>query len=70
MNLLEAEIGRTYQIREIETLDEELNAFLLRLGAYPGEPITVISKKRKSCIVLLKNSRYGLDFALSQAVII
>lgn len=70
MNLLEAVIGRIYQIKEISTHDAEMNAFLLRLGAYPGEPITVVSKKRNSCIVLVKNSRYGLDQELSEAVIV
>ena len=70
MNLLQGEIGQTYTIKEIDTADEEMNAFLFRLGCYSGEPITLISRKRKSCIVAIKDSRYGLDNQLAEAVII
>ena len=69
-NLLQADIGKTYIVKEIDTEDEEMNAFLFRLGCYSGEPITLISKKRKSCIVAIKDSRYGLDNQLAEAVII
>lgn len=68
--LLDAEIGRTYIIKEIDTTDEEMNAFLFRLGCYSGEPITLISKKKKNCIVAIKDSRYGLDNQLAEAVIV
>ena len=69
-NLLQVDIGQTYIVKEIDTEDEEMNAFLFRLGCYSGEPITLISKKRKSCIVAIKDSRYGLDNQLAEAVII
>ena len=69
-NLLQAEIGQTYIAKEIDTEDEEMNAFLFRLGCYSGEPITLISKKRRSCIVAIKDSRYGLDNQLAEAVIV
>ena len=70
MNLLEAEVGKTYTIREINTEDDEMNAFLFRLGCYSGEPITVVSKKKKSCIVAIKDGRYNLDNLLSEAIIV
>ena len=70
MTLLDAEPGRTYVIKEINTDDDEMNSFLFRLGCYPGEPITLISKKRKSCIVVIKDGRYNLDQMLSEAIII
>ena len=70
MNLLEAEVGKTYTIREINTDDDEMNAFLFRLGCYSGEPITIVSKKKKSCVVVIKDSRYDLDQLLSEAIII
>ena len=69
-NLLQADLGQTYIVKEIDTEDEEMNAFLFRLGCYSGEPITLISKKRKSCIVAIKDSRYGLDNQLAEAVIV
>ena len=70
MTLLEAEVGKTYTIKEINTDDDEMNSFLFRLGCYSGEPITVVSKKKKSCVVVIKDGRYNLDQLLSEAVII
>ena len=70
MALLKAEPGRTYTIREINTDDEEMNSFLFRLGCYEGEPITLISKNKKSCIVAIKDVRYNLDNLLSEAIIV
>ncbi|MBR3357355.1 MAG: ferrous iron transport protein A [Solobacterium sp.] len=70
MNLLEAEVGKTYTIREINTDDDDMNAFLFRLGCYSGEPITIVSKKKKSCVVVIKDGRYNLDQLLSEAIII
>ena len=70
MTLLEAEVGKTYVIKEINTDDDEMNSFLFRLGCYSGEPITVVSKKKKSCVAVIKDGRYNLDQLLSEAVII
>jgi ferrous iron transport protein A len=68
--LMDAEPGQTYIIREINTDDDEMNSFLFRLGCYQGEPITLISKKKKSCVAVIKDGRYNLDQLLSEAVII
>ena len=68
--LLSAEPGKTYIIKEINTDDDEMNSFLFRLGCYVGEPITLISKKKKSCIVVIKDGRYNLDILLSEAIIV
>ena len=70
MTLLDAEPGQTYIIKEINTDDDEMNSFLFRLGCYQGEPVTLISKKKKSCIVVIKDGRYNLDKMLSEAIII
>ena len=70
MTLLEAEVGKTYIIKEINTDDDEMNSFLFRLGCYSGEPITVVSKKKKSCVAVIKDGRYNLDPLLSESVII
>lgn len=70
ITLLDAEPGKTYTIREINTDDDEMNSFLFRLGCYPGEPITLISKKKKSCIVVIKDGRYNLDKLLSDAIVL
>jgi len=70
MNLLEADVGKTYTVKEINTDDDEMTAFLFRLGCYSGEPVTVISKKRKSCVVAIKDGRYSLDNLLASAVML
>ena len=70
MNLTMAEEGKEYIIRQIETDDEELNAFLFSLGCYSGEPITVVSRKRKNLTVSIKDGRYNIDSQLAEAIII
>ena len=70
MNLLNAELGREYLVGRIETEDEELNAFLFSLGCYSGEPITVVSRRRGSCIVSIKDGRYNIDDQLARSIII
>ncbi len=70
MNLLDAEEGKTYIVSEINTNDDEMTAFLFRLGCYEGEPVTLISKKRKGCVVAIKDGRYSLDKQLASAVLV
>lgn len=70
MTLLEGNIGETYTIKDINTTDEDMNAFLFRLGCYSGEPITMVSKKKKSCVVVIKDGRYNIDNMLAEAVVI
>ena len=68
MNLRNAEEGKEYIIRSIETDDEELDAFLFSLGCYVGEPITVISHRKSGCTVSIKDGRYSIDRALAEAI--
>ena len=68
MNLLSAKEGKEYIIRRIETDDEELDAFLFSLGCYSGEPITVISRKKGTCVVSIKDGRYSIDNQLAEAI--
>lgn len=70
MNLTEAQIEEEYIIKEILTDDEELDAFLFTLGCYSGEPITVVSRKKSSCVVSIKDGRYTIDNQLAEAIII
>jgi len=70
MTLLNAELGREYIIRRIETDDEELDSFLLSLGCYSGEPITVVSRKGKGCTISVKDARYSIDAQLAEAIIV
>ena len=68
MTLLEANTGEEYIIRDIVTDDEELNAFLFSLGCYSGEPITVVSRRRSSCVISVKDGRYCIDRQLAEAI--
>ena len=70
MNLMQAQEGKEYIIRAIETGDEELDTFLLSLGCYSGEPITVVSRRRGSCTVSIKDGRYNIDNQLAEAIIV
>lgn len=68
MNLVDANLGEEYVIKDIVTDDEELNSFLFSLGCYSGEPITVVSRKKRSCIVSIKDARYNIDNDLASAI--
>ena len=70
MNLMDAQIGQEYIVRSIETDDEELDSFLFSLGCYSGKPITVVSRRRHSCVVAIKDGRYNVDRQLAEAVLI
>ena len=70
MNLTTVEEGIEYIIKSIETDDEELNAFLFSLGCYSGEPITVVSHKKKNLVVSIKDSRYCIDSQLAKAIVV
>ena len=68
MSLNDANLGEEYIIRDIQTDDEELDAFLFSLGCYSGEPITVISRKKNNCVVSIKDGRYNIDNQLAAAI--
>ena len=70
MTLRSAKEGKEYIIQSIKTDDEELNAFLFSLGCYSGEPITVVSHLKNSCVVSIKDGRYSIDNQLAEAIII
>ncbi|MBO5337692.1 MAG: ferrous iron transport protein A [Lachnospiraceae bacterium] len=70
MNLTDAQVGEEYIVKEIQTDDEELNAFLFSLGCYSGEPITVVSHLRGGCVVSIKDGRYTIDKELAAAIIV
>ncbi|MBE6608751.1 MAG: ferrous iron transport protein A [Ruminococcaceae bacterium] len=70
MNLRMADEGKEYIIKNIETDDEELDAFLFSLGCYSGEPITVVSRLKGGCVVSIKDGRYNIDNQLAEAIIV
>lgn len=70
MSLADALEGKEYIITEIQTDDEELNAFLFSLGCYSGESITVVTRRRKNLTVSIKDARYSIDVQLASAIIV
>lgn len=70
MNLNEVNLEEEYIVKEVVTEDEELNAFLFSLGCYSGEPITVIARKRRGCVVAIKDGRYNIDSELAESIVV
>lgn len=65
-----ADVENKYIIKEINTDDEELKAFLFSLGCYSGEMISVVSKKKKNLILAIKDAKYNLDIDLAKTIIV
>ena len=70
MDLTAATLGKEYTIHSVNTREPELDAFLFSLGCYSGAPITVISRRRSSCTVAIKDGRYNIDNQLAAAIIV
>ncbi len=70
MRLSEAQEGKEYIIQQITTEDEELDEFLFSLGCYSGEPITIVSRLKNSCVVSIKDGRYNIDNQLASAIFV
>ncbi len=70
MNLMDAEIGKTYTVLDIATDDAEMRSFLFTLGCFSGEPITVVARRRNNCTVSIKDGRYSFDKQLAGAVLV
>lgn len=70
MNLNDAVEGREYIIQAVDSGDEEVDAFLLSLGCYSGEPVTVISHLQGGCIISVKDGRYTIDKELAETILI
>ena len=68
MNLMNVQLGREYRVAQIDTQDEELEAFLFSLGCYSGEPITVVSRRKRNCVVSIEDGRYSIDHHLAKAI--
>lgn len=68
MDLTTAPLSKEFIIQQINTNDAELNAFLFSLGCYTGEPITVVSRRKGSVTVAIKDGRYTIDNQLAAAI--
>ena len=68
MNLMNIPTGEERIISRVRTEDAELNSFLFSLGCYSGEPVTVVSRRRHSCTISIKDGRYNIDKQLAEAI--
>ena len=69
-NLSQAAINRQYIIKEVKAGDAEIKNFLLTLGCYEGEFVTVISVLADNYIISVKDARYSIDKELAELIII
>ena len=70
MSLNDAELEKEYIVQDINTDDEELEAFVFALGCDKGEPVTVGSRKKKNLVLSIKDARYNIDVELAKAIAI
>ncbi len=70
MTLKDAIEGKEYIIQQIQTDDDELEAFLFSLGCYSGEAVRVVSHLKGGCVVSIKDGRYNIDNQLAEAICI
>lgn len=69
-NIAQGQTNTEYIIKDIKTNDEELKNFLLTLGCYEGETITLISILADNYVIAVKDARYSIDKDLAKAIII
>lgn len=69
-NLAQGQLEHTYEIARIDSEDTELKAFLLTLGCFPGERVTLISKVSDTYVIAVKDARYSIDRDLARAIIV
>ncbi len=69
-NLAQGRINTKYIIKDIMTNDKELKNFLLTLGCYEGETVTLISVLAENYVIAVKDARYSIDKDLAEAIII
>ncbi len=70
MTLAEGMEENQYKILKIQTDDEEMENFLLSLGCYQGETIGLISVRKESYVVSIRDGRYTIDKNLAETIII
>lgn len=68
--LLNCDAGATVKVVDLMTEDAEFRDFLLTLGCYEGQEITVISKKRHSMVVAVKDGRYNIDDEIAKLILV
>ncbi len=68
MNVSKAVLEKEYEIKDINTKDEEMKAFLFTLGCFEGQKLTVLSRMSGNYTVVIKGSRYNIDKELASVI--
>ncbi len=68
--LANAVVGQAYEIKQVQTDDEELKGFLFTLGCFEGQSVTVVSHLDKNFVISVKDARYTIDDMLADVIII
>jgi ferrous iron transport protein A len=69
MFLTDAKIGQTVKVKRIEG-QEKVKNFLVSLGCFAGEPITLISILSGNYIVNIKDSRYAIEKKIAKSILV
>lgn len=70
MSILDLKCGEKAIIKDIQMDNEEVKAFLFTLGCYSGEEISLIANNKKTCTVMIKDTKYSIDLQIASAIII
>ncbi|MFI3250561.1 MAG: FeoA family protein [Eubacteriales bacterium] len=70
MTLAEGSPGNQYKVLSLDTQDPELESFLLTLGCYSGETISLVSEVSSSYVVAIRDGRYNIDKNLASAIVV
>lgn len=69
-SLSEAIENTLYKITKIQNVSEEFRDFLISIGFYEGENITLISALGNTYIIEIKNIKYSINKKLASNVIV
>ncbi len=70
-SLAEGEVNEEYTISAINTFgDDEMENFLISLGCYAGQQVTIVSKLNQNFVITIKDARYSIDENLAKAIFI
>ncbi len=67
--LSKAKIGHTGSVLKIEG-KEKIKKFLMSLGCYEGEEITLVSILAGNYVVNIKDSRYAIDESMAKFIVL
>ena len=69
MTLAQGTINKRYQIKDVNS-DDSIKDFLLTLGCFAGEDVTIITKLSSNLIINVKDAKYSIDENLAKTIII